>query len=186
MRDGHDIGWTVVRVVSGKEFHVQARLAGRGYRVWCPWHLKEVEPVAGRPRFEKTAYYPSYVFVYLGLGQSTERVRKTKSVISIMTVGADIVSVPLRIMQRLMRGAAEDGYVSDEVKPVCTGHHYRIGGKAQVISGPFADIIGEIAAIDADGEITLWIEAFGRLSPLRLTPNQLREPQPAEAGPVSP
>ncbi|TDT94908.1 transcription antitermination factor NusG [Azorhizobium sp. AG788] len=186
MRDGHDIGWTVVRVVSGKEFHVQARLAGRGYRVWCPWHLKEVEASAGHARYEKTAYYPSYIFVYFALGQSTERVRRTKSVVSIMTIGAEIVSVPPRIMQRLMRAAAEDGYVSAKIEAAPAADVFRVGDVAQVNSGPFADVMGKIAAIDADGEITLWIEAFGRLSPLRLTPNQLREPQPAEAGPVSP
>lgn len=184
MRTGSDIGWIVVRTVGGEEFEAQGHLLGKGYQVWCPWQLRRVNAAPSRARYEKRAYFSSYVFVYVRLGQCLSRVRKAHGVVNILTSGADIIRVPQMIMDRLMQAAAEDGYISDKVEPVPL-ERFRVGDAARVLDGPFADVVGEVAALDGDGEITLWISAFGRKSPLRIASSSLVEAPPLATGSAS-
>lgn len=185
MAGATDIGWLVVKTAPQDEFAAQSELLKKGYKVFAPWQMKLIK-MARRCHYEKRAYFNGYIFVYVRNGQSTERVKKATGVLTIVTSCANYVRVPGKVMEKLQALAASDGYIplQEDVKPA---DRFVVGDVVPVRDGPFCDFWGQVAAIDNDGTITLWVDLFGRTSPLRIASDSLGDPRSAlKSGSVSP
>lgn len=180
----NDVGWLVVKTAALEEFFSEGDLLSKGYRVWAPWQMKQIK-VARRCHYEKRSYFDGYIFVYVRNGQSTERVKKALGVTSIVTNGGRYVQVPQKVMDKLQSLGTHDGYIppKEKAKPSA---RFGVGDFVPVHDGPFRDFWGQVAAVDRDGTITLWVELFGRTSPLRIASDSLGDPRPVRSGSVSP
>lgn len=169
--------WYIVHTYSGHENKVKANLEKRIeymnmgdkiFRIEVP--QKTVTQVkAGKRTDKEEKIFPGYVLVEMIMDDdSWYVVRHTAGVTKF--VGANKKPIPAReseIKKILGRGT---GAVAKIVLDV------NVGDKVRIISGPFADFIGDITEVYPDkAKLRASVSIFGRDTPVELEYNQIQK-----------
>ncbi|MDP4193250.1 MAG: transcription termination/antitermination protein NusG [Bacteroidota bacterium] len=169
--------WYIVHTYSGHENKVKVNLEKRIefmnmghkiFRVEVP--QKTVTKVTGGKRQEREEkIFPGYVLVEMIMSDdSWYVVRHTPGVTKF--VGAEKKPIPARdseIKKILHRTQAQVAKVELDVK---------VGDKVRIISGPFADFVGDITEVYPDkSKLRASVSIFGRDTPVELEYNQIQK-----------
>ncbi|EKE03720.1 MAG: hypothetical protein ACD_20C00158G0003 [uncultured bacterium] len=168
--------WYIVHTYSGHENKVKVNLEKRiefmnmGHKIFrIEVPHKTVTKVAGGKRQEKEEkIFPGYVLVEMVMADdSWYVVRHTPGVTKF--VGAEKRPIPARdseIRKIIQRSQTQTAKVELNVK---------VGDKVRIISGPFADFVGDITEVYPDKEkLRASVSIFGRDTPVELEYNQIQ------------
>jgi transcription elongation factor/antiterminator RfaH len=153
--------WYVVRSLPRQEAKARFHLLEQGFSAFLPMMTKTVRH-ARQSRTVRSAVFPSYMFVALDLGRDRWRsVNGTYGVASlIMTHGAP-EAVPVGVVEQLIGYLDDDGVVRFD-------RDLREGQSVRVASGPFANAIGRLERLDANGRVRVLLDLMGGKVPALL------------------
>ena len=162
--------WYIIQTYSGFENSVMEDLKRRIetmgqqdyiFNVLIPEEEYEETKKDGTKVIKKRKIYPSYVFVEMIVTEkSWFIVRNTPKVTGFLGSsgkGAKPVPLPPDEINAILRN------IGLMEKPV---YDFKVGDKVEIISGPFADKVVEVVAVNEEKEIvTVLVEFLGRPSP---------------------
>jgi len=155
-----------VQTLAGRETGAAAQLKAQGFRPFLPLLMKSVRH-ARKFRQVRAALFPNYLFVALDVQRDRWRsVNGTFGVARLLMAGDFPAPVPFGIVESLMALSDASGLISFEksLKP---------GQKVKILSGPFADMTGELERIDGAGRVKLLLDAMGGTLSLTTTSSSL-------------
>jgi transcription elongation factor/antiterminator RfaH len=150
--------WYVARSLPRQEVRAEFQLSRQGFSVFLPRMMKTIRH-ARKLRTAPTPVFPSYIFVELDLGRDRWRsVNGTSGVASLIMQGEAPLPVPEGVVQNLLDLVDEDGLVRFD-HDLCEGQSVR------VVSGPFANAIGVLERLDAQGRVCVLLDIMnGKVS----------------------
>lgn len=169
--------WYVVHTYSGHENKVKANLEKRVeylnlgdkiFRVEVP--QKTVTKVKdGKRQDKEEKIFPGYVLVEMIMDDDSWYVVQNTAGVT-KFVGANKKPVPARdseIKKIIHRAQAQTAKVELDVK---------VNDKVRIISGPFADFVGDITEVYPDkAKLRATVSIFGRETPVELEYNQIQK-----------
>lgn len=162
--------WYVVHCYSGYEKKVcqaiEQRINTMGMRdkifdVIVPT-AEEIEIKDGKRRTVEKRVFPGYILVEMKMDEdSWYVVRNTPGVTGFVGMGNDPTPLRAEEVKQIMQRMTEDSPV---IKV-----NFKVGQKVRIISGPFNDFPGTVAAIDMDkSKVRVMVNFFGRETPVEL------------------
>ena len=169
--------WYVVNTVSGYEYKVKEKLEMRInsmdlqeniFRVIVP-EQKEIEYKNGVKKEKIKKMFPGYVLVEMIMDEdSWYVVRHTAGVTKF--VGSAKKPIPAKeseIKKIIHRSTTQTQKVEMDVK---------VGEKVRIISGPFAEFVGDITEVYPDmAKLRAMVSIFGRETPVELEYKQIQK-----------
>jgi transcription elongation factor/antiterminator RfaH len=146
--------WYVVYSQPHREFRAQMQLAAQGYRTFLPRYRKTVRH-ARKLMTVNAPFFSRYLFVGLDLNRDQWRsINGTFGVTSLMSDGTFPIPVPLGVIESLITISDADGFVN-------LGDALQIGERVRVLTGPFADLIGELVRLDGARRVRVLLQLLG-------------------------
>jgi transcription elongation factor/antiterminator RfaH len=146
--------WYVVYTQPHRELRAQTQLAAQGFLTFLPRYVKAVRH-ARKLSTVSAPFFPRYLFVALDLARDRWRsVNGSFGVASLVMADEFPVAIPSGIVESLGAACTADGHL-------CLGETLRPGDCARLLSGPFADMVGELARIDGAGRVTVLLRLLG-------------------------
>jgi len=145
--------WYVVHTLPNREFGALTQLSFQGFESFLPIHWKTVRH-ARKFRSVKAPFFPRYLFVRLDLSRHQWRsVNGTFGVRSLVMEGERPKPVPAGIVEYLME-ISDSGVLSftPALEP---------GQSVRVLSGPFANLVGELQRIDSQNRVVVLLDILG-------------------------
>lgn len=168
--------WYIVHTYSGHEHKVKANLEKRIeymnmsdkiFRVEVP--QKTITKVKdGRKQDKEEKIFPGYVLVEMIMDDdSWYVVRHTASVTKFVGAKRPIPAKDAEIKKILHRSQSQTTKIELDVK---------VGDKIRIVSGPFADFIGDITEVYPDkSKLRAMVSIFGRETPVELEYKQIQK-----------
>jgi transcription antitermination factor NusG len=149
-----DDRWYVVHSQPHRELYAQTQLAAQGFRSFVPLYKKTVRH-ARRLMTVNAPFFSRYLFVALDLSRDRWRsVYGTFGVASLISDGTFPVPVPRGIVESLISMSDENGLMN-------LGDALQVGERVRVLSGPFADLIGELVRLDGARRARVLLQFLG-------------------------
>jgi transcription termination/antitermination protein NusG len=146
--------WYAVHTLPHKEEFAEINLNRQGFSTFTPRSVKSVRH-ARQFRIKEQAFFPRYVFVALDIQRQMWRsVNGTFGVVSLVTSGGRPVALPRGIVEHFIELADERGIMN-------FGPRLQVGGRVEILSGPFASLIGTLKSLDAAGRVKVLLELLG-------------------------
>lgn len=147
--------WFAVNTHPSAEAKATANLMRQGWTTFYPRTPKTIRH-SRRIRTELRPFFPGYVFVALDpLRDAWRAVDSTYGVRQIVRQGDRPSALPRGIVEGLQAMMAEDGRI------VFTSALTQ-GEKVRFLAGPFADMIGSLERLDANGRVLVLLDLLGR------------------------
>ncbi len=139
-----DDRWYVVQALARREPIAKMRLEAQGYKIFLPQMIKSVRH-ARKMRQARVAVFPGYLFVALNPYKDRWRsINGTIGVARIITANEGPAPVPRGIVETLASYMDNFG--------ICRfDRDLKEGQQVRIVSGPFAQLIGQIATLDGKG-----------------------------------
>src|SRR4030081_3768361 len=153
--------WFLVHTLPKCEQKADMRLRAQGFRCYLPLFEKTVRH-ARKLRTVRAPLFPRYLFPGLGVARdSWSPVRGTIGVSRLFS-GQEgrPVPVPVGVVESLIERS--DGNLTRLDTGLVKGQHVRI------LRGPFADLVGTLARLDAAGRVQVLLEMMGTEVPVTL------------------
>jgi transcription elongation factor/antiterminator RfaH len=153
--------WYVVYTQPHRELRAQVHLVAQGFRAFLPRHHKSVRH-ARKPRTVSAPLFPRYLFVVLDLGRDRWRsVNGTFGVLRLISGEESPIPVPAGIVESMAAECGTDGHLD-------LGRSLEIGDRVRVLSGPFAEFIGELTRIDGAARVKVLLRLLGGAVPVSI------------------
>jgi transcriptional antiterminator RfaH len=152
-----DRRWFAVNTQPSSETRACVNLERQGWQTFCPRTYRTIRS-GRRVKTELRPFFPGYVFVSLDLRVDGWRsVGSTFGVRAIVRNGDQPTAVPEGIVEGLMAMTQEDGRIvfTADMQP---------GDKVKFLSGPFAEMIGSLERLDANGRVMVLLDLLGRVT----------------------
>src|SRR5476651_2308089 len=146
--------WYVVHTQPGREFKAQAQLQRQGFRTFLPRFAKTTRH-ARQLRVVSAALFARYLFIELDV--SRDRWRSVNGTIGVtnLVMGKELpTAVPVGIVEGLLAACRPNGSID-------LSEQFSIGDRVRLLTGPFADLVGELARIDSAGRVTVLLRLLG-------------------------
>ena len=169
--------WYAIHVLSGHENRVKAYLENEIKRVGLEEKVSSIlipseeimEMKDGKKKVKTKVFFPGYMLIEAVIDkESLHLITNTPGVTKF--VGANKKPIPARdseIKKIIHRTQAKAAKVELDVK---------IGDKVRIISGPFADFVGDITEVYPDkAKLRASVSIFGRDTPVELEYNQIQK-----------
>ena len=146
--------WYVVRSLPRQEARAEFQLHLQGFRVFLPRMTRTVRH-ARKLRAVKGAVFPTYMFVVLDPARDRWRsVNGTFGVASLIMANETPQPVPCGVVEHLLDYTDDDGLLSVD-------RDLREGQSVRVASGPFANALGRLERLDANGRVRVLLDIMG-------------------------
>jgi transcriptional antiterminator RfaH len=153
--------WYVVYSQPHQEFRSQIQLAAQGFHTFLPRYRKTVRH-ARKLMTVNAPFFNRYLFVALDLNCDQWRsVNGTFGVTSLITDGTFPIPVPQGVIESLINISDADGFVN-------LGDGLRVGERVQVLTGPFANLIGELVRLDGARRAQVLLQLLGGAVPVSI------------------
>jgi transcription elongation factor/antiterminator RfaH len=147
--------WFAVNTHPAAEAKANDNLMRQGWATFYPRTLKTIRH-SRRIRTELRPFFPGYVFVALDpLRDAWRVVDSTYGVRHLVRQGDRPSPVPPGIVEGLQAMMGDDGRI------VFTSA-LNAGDKVRFLAGPFADMIGSLERLDANGRVLVLLDLLGR------------------------
>jgi transcriptional antiterminator RfaH len=104
--------------------------------------------------------FPRYVFVAIRPGQSLYAVEFTLGVAGVVHCGAEPLEIPARVIAELRARGDENGRTDAPGGKPLGRRIYRTGETVRIKDGPLQGLLATMA-LDAGGEVRIWLNMFG-------------------------
>jgi transcription elongation factor/antiterminator RfaH len=143
--------WYVARSLPRQETRAEFQLLRQGFRVFLPRATKTVRH-ARKLRTVKSPVFPSYMFVVLDIDRDRWRsINGTSGVARMIMQGETPQPVPGGVVENLLVLTDEDGTIHFDF-------NLRQGQPVRVVAGPFANAIGTLERLDANGRVRVLLD----------------------------
>jgi len=156
------VRWYVVQTLPHQELRAQHNLERQGFRVFCPKRLKTVRH-ARRTQTVLAPVFPGYLFVSLDVGRDRWRaISSTYGVARLICGDVMPTPVPEGVVETMADSVDGRGVLQfvDDLK---------IGGRVRLLAGPFAEQLGILDGIDANGSIRVLLNIMNGTVPIRVS-----------------
>lgn len=157
---GEEYLWYPVRTKPACEWQARVNLLRQGFRAFLPFTISN-RPYGRRIEGVVRAWLPSYIFVGALKGKSIRPINSTIGVSTVLYRDSQPLVMTSAAMEDLRSRCHPSGQVI-EPEPDNDEPKFRVGQKVRITSGPFADLVAEIARIDGNEAIRVWITLFGQ------------------------
>jgi transcription elongation factor/antiterminator RfaH len=145
------VRWYVVYTQPHREFRAQAQLAAQGFRTFLPRYRKTIRH-ARRLMTVNAPFFSRYLFVALDLGQDQWRsVNGTWGVVSLISDGTFPIPLPQGVIESLIDASDTSGFVK-------LGDALQVGERVRVLTGPFANLVGELVRLDGAQRVQVLLQ----------------------------
>lgn len=145
--------WFVVHTLPNREAGAMAQLSAQGFNAFLPAHRKTIRH-ARKFREVRAPFFPRYLFIQLNLERDQwRRVNGTIGVSRLIMEGERPKPVPPGIVECLIAMSA-DGLLT--FSPALEA-----GQNVRVLSGPFANFVGELHRVDAHNRVRVLLDVLG-------------------------
>jgi transcription antitermination factor NusG len=146
--------WYVVQSLAKREAGAAAQLNAQGFSIFLPQGMRTIRH-ARKLRTERVPIFPGYLFVVLDLDRDLWRsVNGTFGVSRLIMARDAPCPVPQGVVEALYCYLDEDG--------VCRfDRDLDVGQAIRVVTGPFAQAIGRLDRLDANGRVRVLLEILG-------------------------
>lgn len=146
--------WFVVQTQPHKEVQAGVNLGNQGFQSFLPRIRKTVRH-ARRSRTALAPLFPRYLFVSLDLGRERWRsVNGTFGVSRLVSHGTWPAPVPHGLVEELMA-------ITEQVGAIDLRNALTPGESVRFLSGPFAETIGRLVALNDTGRARVLLELLG-------------------------
>lgn len=146
--------WFVVQTRPRKEVQAGINLENQGFQSFLP-RISRTTRHARRSRTVLAPLFPRYLFVSLDLGREQWRsVNGTFGVSRLVSHGAWPTPVPHGLVEELI-------VLTEEVGAIDLRNALTPGDRVRFLSGPFAEAIGRLVALDDAGRARVLLELLG-------------------------
>lgn len=153
--------WYVVYSQPHREFYAETQLAAQGFHTFLPRYRKTVRH-ARKLMTVNAPFFTRYLFVALDLSRDQWRsVNGTFGVTSIITDGAFPIAVPQGVIKSLIKISDANGFIK-------LGDALQVGERVRVLTGPFADLIGELVRLDGARRAQVLLQLLGGVVPVSI------------------
>jgi transcription antitermination factor NusG len=153
--------WYVVYSQPHQEFRALTQLVAQGFHTFLPRYRKTVRH-ARKLMTVNAPFFNRYLFVALDLSCDQWRsVNGTFGVTSLITDGTFPIPVPQGVVESLINISDADGFVN-------LGDGLRVGERVQVLTGPFANFIGELVRLDGARRAQVLLQLLGGAVPVSI------------------
>lgn len=147
--------WYVVHTQPNAELRAAANLSRQTFGVYLPTYLKR-RSHARRIDTVRRALFPRYLFVELDGDVRWRPILSTAGVADLVRVGDRPVPVPSGIIDTLRAGEKSGCYDDNHAARLTPGQLVR------VLAGPFADLVGRVAALADSERVYILLDLLGR------------------------
>jgi transcription antitermination factor NusG len=156
----------VVHTLPRREFGARSQLEAQSYTIFLPCHLRTVRH-ARKLKTINAPFFPSYLFVRLDLSRDRWRsINGTFGVAGIIMESEQPMPVPVGIVEALRERLQPDA-------PTCCDDGLRVGQRVEVMVGPFANLVGELASFDGNTRVRVLLQLMGSWAPVSLHRNAI-------------
>jgi len=153
--------WYVVQTQPFAEVRATTHLRRQGYRVFCPCYRKIIHH-ARRRTIALQPLFPSYLFLQFDISRDRWRsVNGTRGVVRLLAHGEHPNPVPRGVVEPLQAHTGADGALD-------WAPSLEVGQIVRVAEGPFAELVGKLKRLDADGRVCVLLDLLGRSVPVSL------------------
>lgn len=146
--------WYAVYTQPYRETRAESQLAAQGFHAFLPRYRKTIRH-ARKLRTVSAPFFPRYLFVALDLERDAWRsVNGTFGVTSLVMGERFPRPVPRGIVENLMAAA-------DAQEHLQLGDNLQVGDHVRLLSGPFANLMGELARCDGAGRVRVLLQLMG-------------------------
>ena len=168
--------WYIIHTYSGQEERVQKNLdiriqsldmKNKIFKVVVPTE-EEIVIKDGKRRQERRKVFPGYILVNLDLDdESYGVVRDTPGVTGFVSTEDETENRPKPVPLEPEEVDSILRHIQASAPKVTIG--FQIGQSVRITSGPFADFLGVVNAVDSDkGKVKVLVSFFGRDTPVSL------------------
>lgn len=153
--------WYAVNTLGGKEPIAEINLNRQGYVTYVPWRFTSVRH-GKRFHQRRVSFFPNYLFVHFDAQRQRWRsINGTMGVRRLIMAGNDPVPVPRGLVEAMIARTGSDDFLSFD-------SNLLPGQEIEVLTGPFANLIGQLDKIDERGRIKVLIECMNGTVPVSL------------------
>lgn len=153
--------WYAVHTLPRREFGARAQLEAQRFTIFLPRHLKTVRH-ARRMRTVDAPFFPRYLFVRLNLNRDRWlSINGTFGVSHLIMGGDRPLPVPLGVVEALRARLG-----AESLAPFDDG--LRLGQRAEVMVGPFANLVGTLERFDGAERVRILLDLMGTATPVTL------------------
>jgi transcriptional antiterminator RfaH len=164
--------WYAVYSQPHQEFRAEAQLVAQGFRTFLPRYRKTVRH-ARKLRTVNAPFFSRYLFVSLDVSRDLWRsVAGTRGVTNLITDGTLPIPLPCGVIELLIDISDDNGFIKlDE--------GLRVGERVRLLTGPFADLVGELVRIDGARRARVLLELLGGVVAVSVDRNHLKSARAA-------
>lgn len=146
--------WYVVRTLPCREAMARMQLEAQGFRAFLPRYAK-ITRHARRLMAVNAPFFPRYLFIALDIGRDHwRRVNGTFGVASLLAANDRPMAVPVGVVESLGAQCGADGNL-------CLPETLAVGARIQILNGPFANLVGQLARVDGGGRVQVLLNLLG-------------------------
>lgn len=158
--------WFAVQCLARREKYAQLNLENQRFRTFLP-NLSKTVRHARRVLTVQQALFPGYLFIGLDLDRDRWRsVNGTFGVSRLIMSGERPARVPEEFIADLIRHTDEKGLVRLD-------HGLKVGQSVKILSGPMADLLGELVSLDDNGRVRVLLEIMNGKTIVRMNRSNL-------------
>lgn len=149
-----DERWICVQAHAHKERLAAENLRRQNYRCFMPAVLRQIRH-ARQTRTELRPFFPRYLFVVLDPARQQWRpIRNTFGVSGLIMGDESPKLVPEGVVEALINA-------TDQLGSLDFRDNLAVGQSVRLLTGPFADFIGSLERLDANGRVAVLLEIMG-------------------------
>jgi transcription elongation factor/antiterminator RfaH len=149
-----ELRWYLVQTQPHREQYASSQLTAQNFHNYLPLVAKTIRH-ARRHLHSRAPLFPRYLFVRLDLGRDRWRsVNGTFGVQRLISVNGSPQPVPQGVVELLLERCGPDGLTRLEDR-------LAVGQNVQVGAGPFTNMLGTLARLDANGRVRVLLELMG-------------------------
>jgi transcriptional antiterminator RfaH len=159
--------WFAVQTRPHQECGADGQLQAQGFRTFLPQIHKSVRH-ARKIRDVRAPLFPGYLFVHLDVGRERWRsVNGTFGVVRLVTALERPQPLPVGVVEGMER-------LADAAGVMRLGDGLEVGQRVEILSGPFAKMVGDLERLDGAGRVRVLLHLLGGPAPVILDRSALR------------
>jgi transcriptional antiterminator RfaH len=157
--------WYAVYAQPYREARAQQQLKAQGFSAFLPQYRKTVRH-ARKITSHNAPFFPRYLFVALDLDRHQWRsVNGTFGVTCLVMDGARPRAVPHGIVESLIEVSSSGA--------IHLGRDLKVGDSVRILSGPFADLVGELVRVDGSERVRVLLKLLSGAVPASINRRDL-------------
>jgi transcriptional antiterminator RfaH len=157
--------WYAVYAQPHREARAHQQLKAQGFQAFLPQYRKTVRH-ARKITLQNAPFFPRYLFVALDLDRDQWRsVNGTFGVTCLVMDGARPRVVPAGIVESLIELSSTGA--------VDLGQGLKVGDRVRILSGPFADLVGELVRVDGPERVRVLLKLLSGAVPASISRRDL-------------